>query len=170
MVMFVCDICGTNFKTTQHLNQHKNKKKTCVKAKYETNKTLLFDETINEIGLHEDKSNITYNDIVIFLNTYKNIQSFINDKEFVLKSKNETIKLREENLKLKKQLEIIKNIIKNDFSKQPSGQYNNNDDNNNDDNKNNNNNNKNNKTIEQISQETNLFIKKFKNVQIVTPD
>jgi hypothetical protein len=159
MVMFVCDICGTNFKTTQHLNQHKNKKKTCVKAKYETNQMLLFDETINEIGLHEDKYNITYNDIVIFINTYKNIQSFINDKEFVLKSKNETIKLREENLKLKKQLEIIQNIIKNDFSKQPSGQYNNNDDNNN-----------NNKTIEQISQEKNLFIKKFKNVQIVTPD
>ena len=159
MVMFVCDICGKNFKTTQHITQHKNKKKTCVKANYETKNILLYNNinnidesiSINEIGLHEDKYNITYNDIVIFFNTYKNIQSFINDKEFVLKSKNETIELREENLKLKKQLEIIKNIIKNDFSKQPSCQYNNN-------------------TIEQTPQETNLFIKKFKNVKIVTPD
>lgn len=131
MVMFICDICGKQFKTTQHLNQHKNRKKTCVNVNAGSSNNVILEEgnksinkynSIDELILYEDKSNMTYNDVIVFLNTYKNIQEFIKDREFILKNKNEIINLREENAKFKKQLEIINNTIKNETTEQSSSQ------------------------------------------------
>jgi len=124
MVMFICDICKKEFKTNQHLHQHKNRKKACVNDNADSNITNINNENktindynINNLILEHDKttmsSDMTMNDILSFFKTYKSIQDLIKDK-------NEINELREENKKFKKQLEIINNIIKNETNGEPS--------------------------------------------------
>jgi hypothetical protein len=126
MVMFICDICKKEFKTNQHLHQHKNRKKACVNDNADSNITNINNENktindynINSLILEHDKttmsSDMTMNDILSFLKTYKSIQDLIKDKK-------EINELREENEKFKKQLEIINNIIKNETNGEPSSQ------------------------------------------------
>jgi hypothetical protein len=126
MVMFICDICKKEFKTNQHLHQHKNRKKACVNDNADSNiantnneNKNINDYNINNLILEDDKmsmsSDMTINDILTFLKTYKSIQDLIKDK-------NEINELREENEKFRKQLEVINNIIKNETTREPSSQ------------------------------------------------
>ena len=124
MVMFICDICKKEFKTNQHLHQHKNRKKACVNDNAGSNIKNVNNDNINDCNinnfiLHDDKmsmsSDMTMNDILSFLKTYKSIQDLIKDK-------NEINELREENEKFRKQLEVINNIIKNENNGEPSSQ------------------------------------------------
>jgi hypothetical protein len=127
MVMFICDICKKEFKTNQHLHQHKSRKKACVNDNSVSDMTTVNNENknindynINNLILHDDKNNMSYNDIITFLITYKNIQAFIKDKNEINELREEKEKLREENEKFKKQLEVINNIIKNETNGVPS--------------------------------------------------
>jgi len=131
MVMFICDTCKKEFKTNQHLHQHKNRKKACVNDNADSNITNINNENktindynINNLILEDDKTTMSYdmtpNDIVSFLKTYKSIQDLIKDKNEINELRKENEKFREENEKFKKQLEIINNIIKNETNGEPS--------------------------------------------------
>lgn len=130
MVMFICDICKKEFKTNQHLNQHKNRKKACVNDNACSNIIMLDDDkningcNINDLILDDDKMTMSYdmkpNDILSFLKTYKSIQDLIKDKNELNELKKEKEKLREENEKFKKQLEVINNIFNNETNEETS--------------------------------------------------
>ena len=86
---FQCDICEKIFKTTQHLTQHKNKKKLCTK--------------INET---HDKSEINNQNVLEILST----QKFLIQQNANLQN---TVKqLEEEIVILNKKKDITKNFIK----------------------------------------------------------
>lgn len=110
MVFFNCDICGKTFKTNQHLTQHKNKKKSCTNnKKIDENINNIINQNINGNNINQ----ITINDILMFLKTYNSIQELMNDKELVNKYKTEIDELKNENIKLREQLDIINKVIQN---------------------------------------------------------
>jgi hypothetical protein len=81
MTIYICDVCLKCFKTTQHLNQHKNKKKKCGPITFNTNEVIDYspicltpeysynsdkDETMDEFDSStistQDKSTISTQD------------------------------------------------------------------------------------------------------------
>lgn len=127
--MYVCNKCGKEFKTTQHLNQHINRKKTCVKNNNvvsvnsksdiggvdntvelpnvtDENNNIFFHNSINEI-----EKNINYNNIIKFLKTYNCLIHLMKDKELVLDYKKQIETLKSENIILKRKLQSIYKTI-----------------------------------------------------------
>lgn len=111
MVFFNCDICNKSFKTNQHLTQHKNKKKSCINNNKKCDETLT--DIINKKTSCNEKNNLTINDVLTFLKTYNTIHELIDDKNSIIAYKNEINELKEENIKLREQLEIINKLIQN---------------------------------------------------------
>lgn len=116
MVFFNCDICGKTFKTNQHLTQHKNKKKSCINNNKKCNETLtdiINNNIINKKTSCNEKNNLTINEILTFLKTYNTIHELIDDKNSLIANKNIIDELKEENIKLREQLDIINKVIQN---------------------------------------------------------
>lgn len=107
MSMYSCEICKKEFKTTQHLNQHKNKKKTCVNN---TNNSLNSTDNLGLGGINI-KTNLTVVDVVNFIKTYKNIVEFVEDSKKISEYKNIILELKKQNLQLKQQLSAIEKVI-----------------------------------------------------------
>jgi hypothetical protein len=82
---FKCDICEKIFNTSQHLNQHKNRKKPCQKNSQISNKSELSEQDILEI--------INNQNVLIHQNT-------------ILKSNIAMLEKEISNIRLKKQLTI----------------------------------------------------------------
>jgi hypothetical protein len=100
--MYPCDMCKKEFKTTQHLNQHKNKKKACS----------LDNQLTKAIPLLKNDE-LSSNDIMKFISTYNTFQELIKDKEMLAEYKEKLIQLQNENNILKQQIKLINNVIKN---------------------------------------------------------
>lgn len=128
--MYICNKCGKEFKTTQHLNQHNNRKKSCVKNDSGSINTVpdlgnidniiethkIVDGNINEdIFFHnsiiEMEKNINNNNIIKFLKTYNCLIHLMKDKELVIEYKKQIEDLQNENCKLKRKLETIYKTI-----------------------------------------------------------
>lgn len=107
MSMYSCEICKKEFKTTQHLNQHKNRKKTCVNN---TNNSLNSTDNLGLGGINI-KTNLTVVDVVNFIKTYKNIVEFVEDSKKISEYKNIILELKKQNLQLKQQLSAIEKVI-----------------------------------------------------------
>ena len=106
MTMYPCHICKKEFKTTQHLEQHKNRKKMCTLSNLHLNKIVsLPNKTAS------DDLNIA--EIMSFIKTAEGIQSLLNDKKIIEDYKNIISNLTEENTMLKNQLHLINKVIKN---------------------------------------------------------
>lgn len=109
MSMYACTVCKKEFKTTQHLNQHKNKKKVC---------SLNSSDNVLTTSTSLLKNNeLSSNDIMKFISTYKTFQDLIKDKEMLAEYKEKLIQLQNENNILKQQLKLINNVIKNTTEK-----------------------------------------------------
>ena len=102
--MYVCEICKKEFKTTQHLNQHKNRKKMCTLSNKHLNEvvTLPTKTASNDLNITE---------IMSFIKTAEGIQSLLNDKKLIDDYKNTIYELEQENNKLKEQLTLIQKVI-----------------------------------------------------------
>ena len=103
--MYSCDICKKEFKTTQHLNQHKNKKKACSLNSSGDQLTKVIPPLKN--------NELSSDDIMKFISTYKTFQDLIKDKEMLAEYKEKLIALQNENNMLKEQIKLINNIINN---------------------------------------------------------
>jgi hypothetical protein len=108
MPAYDCHICKKIFKTTQHLNQHKNKKKPCT----------LINQDLNEFvslpvskGKSNSFDNLTVIDIMTFVKTSESIQNLINDSKLIQEYKRRIIILTKENESLNTQLKNIQQII-----------------------------------------------------------
>lgn len=118
MMVHKCDICDKTFKTTQHLEQHKNKKKECVKPTESNNIILMTGPTVNShvattpITIPKvspiviPKINEDNLDILKFMDAYRHLG------ESVIEYKSQITKLTDENRALKNKLELIYKIIK----------------------------------------------------------
>ena len=127
MSMYMCDICKKEFKTTQHLNQHKNRKKICTLSNKHLNEVVTL-----PTKTASDDLNIT--EIMSFIKTAEGIQTLINDKKIIEDYKNTITNLKKENEALKAQIKNIQQIIQSSFTKnsEPTiADINNNDNNNN---------------------------------------
>lgn len=130
MAMYICSKCGKEFKTTQHLNQHKNRKKTCVPNVGSENSSIDIDASIDNIvqipkvldansnddiffqnSINELEKNINNNNIIKFLKTYNCLIHLMNDKDLVVEYKKQIQDLQNENTKLKRKIETIYNTI-----------------------------------------------------------
>ena len=107
MSMYYCDLCKKGFKTNQHLIQHKNRKKICTNSSNIVDSSLINTSTLlNNIELSSD-------DVIKFISTYKTIQDLIKDKDMIMEHKQKIVQLNKENTKLKHQLHLINKLIKN---------------------------------------------------------
>lgn len=132
MLMHSCNICNKQFKTTQHLNQHKNRKKSCVpnvdnasNNSSVSSVSSIFLKKIMSPSLHNysDKQinngssektdfELTLDNILNFVKTAQEIQKLLQDKEQIDEYKNQIIQLQNENLQLKNKLGLVNRIIK----------------------------------------------------------
>lgn len=128
MAMYICNKCGKEFKTTQHLNQHLNRKKSCVKSVVSVNPISDLDGNIDNIvetseivdgnndlffkkSIIELDKNINNNTIIKFLKTYNCLIHLMKDKELILDYKKQIEELQNENTNLKRKLETIYKTI-----------------------------------------------------------
>jgi|Laugresu1bdmlbdd_1035124.scaffolds.fasta_scaffold29957_1 hypothetical protein len=102
--MYQCTDCGKMFKTTQHLTQHKNRKKTCTLSNKHFSETVTFPRKTTS-------DNLQVTDIVNFIKTTEEIQNLLNDKKMIEEYKNTILILKEENESLKEQLKSIQQIV-----------------------------------------------------------
>ena len=110
MAMYPCHICKKEFKTTQHLEQHKNRKKLCIlssKNVHLNSIVTLPTETNTDVLV----SKLKVTDIIQFIKTAEDIEKLIKEQEMLTFYKNKIINLEQENAKLKKQLSVIKDVI-----------------------------------------------------------
>ena len=107
MSMYTCVTCKKEFKTTQHLEQHKNRKKICIVMPDSINASLT--DTIPLLK----NNDLSSNDIMKFISTYNTFQDLIKDKELVEEYKKTIMQLKKENTMLKHQLHLINKVIKN---------------------------------------------------------
>jgi hypothetical protein len=110
MAMYPCHICKKEFKTTQHLEQHKNRKKLCIlslKNPHLNSIVTLPTETNTDVLV----SKLKVTDIIQFIKTAEDIEKLIKEQEMLTFYKNKIINLEQENAKLKKQLSVIKDVI-----------------------------------------------------------
>lgn len=110
MAMYPCHICKKEFKTTQHLEQHKNRKKLCslsLKNTHLNGIVTLTTETNTDVLV----SKLKVTDIIQFIKTAEDIEKLIKEQEMLTFYKNKIINLEQENAKLKKQLSVIKDVI-----------------------------------------------------------
>ena len=107
MSLYYCDLCKKGFKTNQHLMQHKNRKKICTNSPNIVDSSLVNTSTLlNNIELSSD-------DLIKFISTYKTIQDLIKDKDTITEYKQKISQLKKENTMLKHQLCLINKLIKN---------------------------------------------------------
>ena len=127
MAMYICKKCGKEFKTTQHLNQHINRKKSCVKNNVVSLNSIqgleddikdtqqIVDGNNDDLFFHnsiiELEKNINNNNIIKFLKTYNCLIHLMKDKELVIEYKKQIEELQNENTKLKRKLETIYKTI-----------------------------------------------------------
>ena len=97
MSKYVCEICKKEFKTTQHLNQHKNKKKICVMN--------IVNHHLDEIVVlpNEDSTNKPTFDL--------KLSEILEIVKLTNQYKNKIKELELDKQKLQEQLDIIKKII-----------------------------------------------------------
>lgn len=100
MGYFPCPLCNKQFKTTQHLNQHKNRKKSCSLSITNTQNSIIVDLPKKELNDKSEILNLKLNDI---LELVKSVQDYKTKIKY----------LESENNKLKEQLSIIKNVVQN---------------------------------------------------------
>lgn len=104
MSVYRCDICKKEFKTNQHLNQHKNKKKVCTLSNLHLNANVI-------LPTKTDTSKLDLLNIMKFLQTAEDIQKLLDDKKIIEEHKNKINELEKENNKLKEQLTLIQKVI-----------------------------------------------------------
>lgn len=100
MGYFSCPLCNKQFKTTQHLNQHKNRKKSCSLSITNTQNSVIVDLPKKELNNNNEIFNLKLNDI---LEVVKSVEDYKTKIKY----------LESENNKLKEQLSIIKNVVQN---------------------------------------------------------
>lgn len=103
--MYSCTECGKMFKTTQHLTQHKNRKKMCTLINKHLSETVTLPRKTTS-------DNLQVTDVVNFIKTAEDIQNLLNEKKLIEEYKNTILTLKEENEALKEQLKSIQEIIK----------------------------------------------------------
>jgi len=120
MTVYKCDVCEKTFKTTQHLDQHKKKKKSCIKQ--DSNSVILMNSppithpftsqfTTEIVSINNDIKQINsenlYNlDMLKFVEAYQHLG------ESVIEYKMQISKLTEENRILKHKLEVINKVLR----------------------------------------------------------
>jgi tRNA U34 5-methylaminomethyl-2-thiouridine-forming methyltransferase MnmC len=102
--MYPCDICKKEFKTNQHLTQHKQRKKMCTLSNLHLN-------AIVTLPTKTSSSDLKITDILNFIKTAEDIQNLINDKKLIEEYKNTIAALTKENNALKEQIKTIQQII-----------------------------------------------------------
>ena len=103
--MYPCTDCGKMFKTTQHLTQHKNRKKLCTLSNKQSSEIVILPRKTTS-------DNLQVTDVVNFIKTAEDIQNLLNEKKIIEEYKNTILTLKEENEDLKEQLKSIQQIIK----------------------------------------------------------
>ncbi len=108
MVNFTCTNCLKSFKTTQHLNQHLNRKKPCIK----------FEKTISDYNPITSDISIEFNDeqnvsnLVEFVGINKGLLEKIKILHAIISANKKKInELEFENAKLKKITNIVDDFI-----------------------------------------------------------
>lgn len=107
---YPCSICGRQFKTNQHLKQHKNKKKSCTM-------TISNPEQSEPVVLPVDPSpndstlDLKLSELLSFVRTAQNIQQLIEDKKLLDLYKNKIKELEFDNKNLREQLDKIKSVM-----------------------------------------------------------
>jgi hypothetical protein len=110
MSMYPCDICKKEFKTNQHLMQHKHRKKMCTLSNLHLNKIVT-------LPTKTPSSDLKFTDIINFIKTAEDIQNLVNDKQLIEEYKNTILTLTKENDALKEQIKTIQQIIQPVFMK-----------------------------------------------------
>jgi hypothetical protein len=110
--LYPCNICNKEFKTLQHLEQHKNKKKPCSPIDTSSGSSNSSTSSNSSLISFNDKIFEENNDIINFVKMYSNINNFIKDKNLIDTYKQQIVVLQEENKKLKYQINLINKISK----------------------------------------------------------
>lgn len=114
--LYQCNICQKKFKTTQHLEQHMNKKKPCSSSdssSVSSNSSTSNSSTSNSSTTNSFTSNLSNDEMINFIQMYSNIQSLMKEKKQIDKYKQQILILQEENNKLKYQISLINKISNN---------------------------------------------------------
>ena len=110
--LYSCANCKRQFKTNQHLEQHKNRKKSCamvITNEHLNEVVVLPKETTTNISLYD----IKLTDILNFVKTAQSIQELMKDKELIEEYKLKITQLENEKKDIQDQLDTIKTIINN---------------------------------------------------------
>lgn len=114
--LYQCNICQKKFKTTQHLEQHMNKKKPCSSSdssSVSSNSSTTNSSTTNSSTTNSFTSNLSNDEMINFIQMYSNIQSLMKEKKLIDEYKQQILILQEENNKLKYQISLINKISNN---------------------------------------------------------
>lgn len=109
--LYQCDVCQKKFKTTQHLEQHMNKKKPCSSS--DSSSVSSNSSTSNLSTSNSSASNLSNDEMINFIQLYSNIQSLMKEKKLIDEYKQQILTLQEENNKLKYQINLINKISNN---------------------------------------------------------
>lgn len=109
--LYQCNICQKKFKTTQHLEQHMNKKKPCSSS--DSSSVSSNSSTSNSSTSNSFTSNLSNDEMIKFIQMYSNIQSLMKEKKLIDEYKQQILTLQEENNKLKYQISLINKISNN---------------------------------------------------------
>jgi hypothetical protein len=104
--LYQCNVCQKKFKTTQHLEQHINKKKPCSSSDSSS-------VSSNSSTSNSSISNLSNDEMINFIQMYSNIQSLMKEKKLIDEYKQQILTLQEENNKLKYQISLINKISNN---------------------------------------------------------